>query len=285
MAAVERRSAIHETEPNAMPFRTRRILVRAIGLALAVFPASVPGQAQAQYVLVSPAGDSLTFEPAELRAHLETARVLYADLQEDPRVLYLTPPVRQRVNEQQPAPAYPWNVVTVLSDSVADLQGLPANLREADRAYYNYAVLRMRVVRSADPDVECDSVLALEERVVSSFADGWIVSRTLFGGPEFRPLDEIVFARQAGHLRALLAALNDRQVGACAGQWADAHPDRVAAYQAWRRESFPALELEGPEAAIDSTSGERPRPPLPPLPIDGGSDLPPGPRPGPGEDQ
>jgi hypothetical protein len=131
-------------------------------------------------------------------------------------------------------------VVTVVNDSVADMQRLPANLREADRAYYNYAVQRMRVVRGTDPDVPCDSLLALEERVVGSFADGWILSRTLFGGPAFGPLDELVFARRAGLLRALLARRNDRQLGACAGQWAEENLESVAAYDVWQRENFPA---------------------------------------------
>ena len=179
---------------------------------------------------------------------LDTARALYTDLQEDPRVMYITPAGRETVSADDPEASYPWNVVTVVDDSTADLQRLPANLREADRAYYNYAVQRMRVVRGADPDVPCDSVLALEESVVGAFVDGWILSRTLFGGPSFAPLDELVFARHAGLLRPLLVRRDDRQVGACAGQWADDNLEQVAAYDAWRRENFPAAGDDGPEA-------------------------------------
>jgi hypothetical protein len=113
----------------------------------------------------------------------------------------------------------------------------------------------MRVVRDADPDVPCDSIVALEERVVDSFIDGWIVSRTLYGGPSFAPLDELVFARQAGLLRPLLASRRDPQLGACAGQWAEANPDRMRSYEAWRKEKFPAPgEIEEPEAPPDSAA-------------------------------
>ena len=133
-----------------------------------------------------------------------------------------------------------------MDDSTIDSSRLPANLREADRAYYNYAVQRMRVVRWGDPDVSCDSLLAQEEKVVGSFIDGWILSRSLFGAPAFEPLDELVFARRAGLLRPLLARRNDPQVGACAGQWADANPERIAAYETWRLEKFP-LPGEGQE--------------------------------------
>ena len=132
---------------------------------------------------------------------------------------------------EAPDAAYPWNAVTVVDDTTMDTSRLPANLREADRAYYNYAVQRMRVVRWGDPDVSCDSLLAQEEKVVGSFIDGWILSRTLFGAPPFEPLDELVFARRAGLLRPLLARRSDPQVGACAGQWADENPERIAAYE------------------------------------------------------
>ena len=217
-------------------------------LTAAILTAVSPHPAASQYTITAPSGDTVQYEAAALRTMLDTARALYADLQEDPRVLYYTPVQREAVLETDPEASYPWNVVTVISDSVADLQRLPANLREADRAFYNYAVKRMRVVRTADPDVSCDSLLALEEAVVGSFADGWVLSRTLFGGPAFAPLDELVFARKAGLLRTLLAVRNDRQVGACAGQWVEEHPGEVAAYDAWRRENFPVPGEPGAEA-------------------------------------
>jgi hypothetical protein len=220
--------------------RTDHVSGRSLvaGLLFVVSLAVSPPDCGAQYVVTSPAGDSLVFEAAQLRAMLDTARAMRKDIEEDPHVLYTEPLVRETVSEDSPERSYPWNVVTVHTDSTVDYLGLPANLREADRAYYNYAVMRMRVVRNADPDVPCDSLLALEEKVVGSFIDGWVLSRTLFGGPSFAPLDELAFARSAGHLRALLAARNDRQVGACAAEWAADHPDRVTAYETWRRDDF-----------------------------------------------
>ena len=42
-----------------------------------------------------------------------------------------------------------------------------------------------------------------------------------------------------------------RSGGACAGQWADEHPESVAAYDAWRREHFPApREQDEPADAV-----------------------------------
>ncbi len=251
------REFVNRHRPRPWPVRGRSAGARALGAAAwlaALVAIGEPRTAAGQYTVEAENGDTVMFEGAALRVMLDTARALYADLQEDPHVLYYTPLGRERVPDDDPAASYPWNVVTVISDSVADLQRLPADLREADRAYYNYAVQRMRVVRGADPDVPCDSVLALEEGVVGSFIDGWILSRTLFGGPAFQPLDELVFARRDGFLRALLARRNDRQLGACGARWAADHPDQVAAYDAWRAARFAAPDDEEAEA------GEEPPP-------------------------
>lgn len=222
------------------------IRIRAVAFRLAACAILIPATASAQYTITAENGDTVRFESAELRVMLDTARALWADLEQDPHVLYYTPAGRQPVPVEAPDAAYPWNAVTVVDDTTIDTSRLPANLREADRAYYNYAVQRMRVVRWGDPDVSCDSLLAQEERVVGAFIDGWILSRTLFGAPAFEPLDELVFARRAGLLRPLLARRNDPQVGACAGQWADENPERIAAYETWRMEKFP-LPGEGQE--------------------------------------
>ncbi len=242
---------LRPVRPDGPDRWTVHIRLGSAALTGAILTLLFPHPAASQYTVTAPSGDTVQYEAAALRTMLDTARALYADLQEDPRVRYTIPFARETVPETDPEASYPWNVITVIDDSTADVQRLPANLREADRAYYNYAVKRMRVVRTADPDVSCDSLLALEEAVVNSFADGWVLSRTLYGGPAFEPLDELVFARKAGLLRALLAVRNDRQVGACAGQWADEHPESVAAYDAWRKEHFPApREQDEPADAV-----------------------------------
>lgn len=256
-----------------------RLVVRAGAAAvlLAAAAAMSPPRVEAQYAITSPSGDTLTFELPELRAMLETARALYADLEEDPRVLYRLGfgPAAER---SAPGPAYPWHAVLPQSDSVVNVL-TPGNLREADRAYHNYAVMRMREIRSEDPDDPCDALVEREEQVLSSFVDGWILSRTLFGGPAFAPLDELAFARAAGHLRATVGALRDDSVGGCAAAWAEDHPDAIAAYEAWRAEAFPGLTelpadtLPPPKAAPERPAFQEEPPadePPPRLPPEGG---------------
>ncbi len=238
--------------------------LRTAAIRVAACSILLPGTVAAQYTITAENGDTVQFESTALRTMLDTARALYADLEEDPHVFYMTPVgyegSRQIVSLEDPEASFPWNIVEVVNDSLADSRRLPANFREADRAYYNYVVQRMRVVRGTDPDVSCDSLLALEEEVVGSFIDGWILSRTLFGGPPFAPIDELVFARRAGLLRALLARRNDPQVGACAALWVEDNPERVAAYDAWRLERFPAPGEGAEEVPVEEPSTESAEP-------------------------
>lgn len=201
-------------------------------LLLLAAPAPALGQGR---VLVSPGGDTLAFSEAALRQMLDTTRALRRDLEEDPRILYFTG-TGPAVPSEEPDPAYPWSVVDVLADSVAAIR-TPGNLREADRAYANYAVLRMKNVRR-DPDVSCDSLVAREVRAVSGFVDGWIVARTLFGAPAYAPLDELAFAREAGLLPGLIGASDDPQLGGCLGVWKEGHGERLEAYRRWREGAF-----------------------------------------------
>lgn len=192
----------------------------------------------AQYRLTS-ATDTIAFARDSLLEMRERSRALRRDLEEDPEVLYYTAFGRP-AEAGEPAPALPWNAIDVVTDSLAAVI-TPGNLREADRAYVNYAVLRMRAVR-ADPDVPCETLMERELRAVDGFVEGWIVARTLFGGPPYAPLDELAFARRDGVLAGLLAARDDRQLGGCLRVWSAAHADAIEAYGRWRadREAAPA---------------------------------------------
>lgn len=195
----------------------------------------LPTAAVGQYTLAAPSGEEVTFSEADVRRMLDTTRVLRTNLADDPRILYFLGNGPE-MPADRPAGAFPWNAVDVLADSVATVQ-TPGNLREADRAYANYAVRRMGDVRS-DPDVSCDSIMTREVGAVSSFVDGWVVARTLFGGPPFAPLDELAFAREVGLLPGLIAHHGDRQLGGCLAVWTEGHEKEIRAYETWRAEAF-----------------------------------------------
>lgn len=228
----------------------------------------LPAAAGAQYVITAPSGAEITFSSDELRTMLDTTRALFRNLEEDPSVMYALG--FSETGSQTPAEqTYPWNSVEAQSDSLVAIV-TPGNLREGSRAYYNYAVELMQFIRYGDPDVSCDSLMNVAENAVSSFANGWIVSRTLFGGQAFPALDEIAFAREAGVLKGMIAATQDGHVGACAGMWAEEHPDQIEAYREWRVAAFLPTDAEDDQSSGDTETGEEAPAVLPGLtPSDG----------------
>lgn len=213
-------------------------------LLSAAAPRTAPAQPRTDTLRV-PNGPSLQVPRDTLKEMLERTRRRQTVLEEDPDVLYYVG-TRGGVTLVDPAPAYPWNAVTVESDSVARI-AVPGNYREARRAYDGYAVETMERVRRGAPAARCSEAVEREVEVVSAFVDGWIVARTLYGGPAFPPLDAFAFARQGGHLPALVVALGDSRLGECRRRWARDHPGKMEAYREWRAE-FDASAASAPPA-------------------------------------
>lgn len=203
--------------------------------AAAAVPAAAGAQAEAdRYTLRVPDGPALSLSADSVKEMLRRTRRLESILEEDPDVLYYVG-TGSAVSASEPSPAYPWNAVRAESDSTARVR-VPANYREARRAYYAYAVRTMEGIRGSAPSTRCSESVRREVDAVSAFVDGWIVARTLFGGPAYPPLDALVFAREAGHLPAMLAELGGARLGGCARRWARENPEAVEAYRAWRED-------------------------------------------------
>lgn len=226
----------------SVPAPARPAPAAALLLALAAAPGALEAQSDG-YTFRGPSGRALSLPADTVKQMLQRTRRLGTVLEEDPDVLYYVA-TRGEVTAAEPGPAYPWNAVRAESDSVARIS-VPGNYREARRAYYAYAVETMERVRKGPPAVRCSEAVEREAEVVSAFVDGWIVTRILYGGPAYPPLDAFVFAREAGHLAPMLVALGDTRLGVCVRRWARDHPERMEAYREWRAEFAPGSEPGG----------------------------------------
>lgn len=232
------------------PVPTGVLLLALLPCLLDPLPAAAQSSGDSVRVLRAFEGRSATFETATLRDMLERTRRLGRILEQDPDVLYYIG-TGSTASDSVPASAYPWNVVRVRNDSVAEV-AVPRNYREARRGYYNYAVRKMRRVRESPPAAGCDMAVEREADLVSAFLDGWIVTRTLYGGPGLAAVDAMVFARREGHLPAMVVALRDAEIRGCVDRWTGTHPDAMEAYRRWRASFWGARGTPKPPAP-DST--------------------------------
>lgn len=197
---------------------------------------TLPGPSRAQFVLEAPSGETLAYDSARVRDMLDRSRRLREILERDPDVIYYVGSGPAATTDS-PTSAFPWNAVRPRADSAARV-AFPANYREARRAYYNYAVKKMELIRSSPPTSDCSVAVEREVTSMSAWVDGWVVARTLYGGPPFAPLDAFAFAREAGHLPAMLVALGDSEIAGCLDRWRREHPEAMEAYRQWKREVY-----------------------------------------------
>lgn len=220
-------------------------------LAAGLLPA---GSAAAQYTLRGPSDRALTFDTATVREMLERTRRTRRQMEGARRVVYYVgsgPPVTPDSLD----PAYPWGAVTPKGDTAVRVV-TPGNYREASRAYQNYAYEKMQAIRSGSEPRGCAAELEREAELVSAFVDGWVVSRVLYGAMALEAIDRLAFAREAGHLPALLSSMDGSPVAErCRSRWQDDHPEAVEAFRDWSR----AFGDEAPAGADDPASGSRER--------------------------
>lgn len=209
-------------------------LLVAVGPAV---PQTAADSADPGYTLTAPSGRTLTLDEGRVLDMLDRTRRLGDIVDRDPDVLYYVGSGPE-VGLSDPGAAYPWNAVRVENDSVARV-AVPGNYRESRRAYFNYAVLQMKQLREKIPTAACTGAMAREVEAVSAFVDGWIVTRLLYGGPAYAPLDALAFAREAGYLAALMVAAGDTRLAGCRDRWRRNHPKEMEAYRRWRTRVFP----------------------------------------------
>lgn len=223
-------------------------LASSLGGLLLSAAVLLPGPLAAQYSLEAPSGHTVSYDTAAVEEMLERTRRLRRQLEQDPVVIYYVG-TGESVETEEPGPAYPWRAITVDSDSAVRVV-TPGNHREASRAYYNYAVEKMELVRGGSSASSCSVSVERTADLVSAFVDGWVVSRLLYGAPALAPVDLLAFARQADHLPASLVSLEDSPVSErCRTRWRRDYPESMEAYRDWRRRVFergPAREADAP---------------------------------------
>lgn len=220
---------------------------RALGPALAalLLIGALPAASSAQQSLRAPSGAELEVPRDTLLRMLEETKAYHDTLVQDPDVLYYTGYARA-VTDTSARNALPWNAVEVRSDSVARV-ATPGNLREGDRAYYAYAVARMRSLRrEAGRPGSCAEKFDREVKVLEAFARGWTVARIYYGAPPYPPLDEVAFLHREGLLAPYLALHDLRWLEGCAREWVAENGKAVRSYRDWRRGVFEAADGGAP---------------------------------------
>lgn len=145
------------------------------------------------------------------------------------------------ISSYVPEPAYPWEtLVNPPGDTVRIAYERSAP--DAQTSYWMYAFLhQMREMgRLVEwfPETEFMEGYELERFIVDRTADSWLLGRAVFDTHPYRPLDELVYAQDAGYLDALLLHTRADEFPEARERFVEADPEAFEAFEAWYEETF-----------------------------------------------
>jgi hypothetical protein len=152
-------------------------------------------------------------------------------------------------------PLYPWSRLRMLADT-AQL-ALENNVQDAETPFLVYAHLRLMATREELerwlPGSDGLEGLALERAMQDRVADLWLLGRSVFDTQAHGPLDEMLYAREAGFLEEFILLTQPRRFETERATYFAERPDREAAFREWFQRVF---EADGPRyvASVDEGS-------------------------------
>jgi len=154
------------------------------------------------------------------------------NIREDPSFMVISEPTREEV--------YPWEGLRTQGDSV----WVPVSTRYPDSQLVNmiYGHLHLMTEMGRQelwlPEAPDAVGYDLERAILSRTADAWILGRTVFGTSPYGPLDELAYAKEAGHLDAFIFTARPDEFAATRAEWARANPGAMERYRDWFLDTF-----------------------------------------------
>jgi hypothetical protein len=136
--------------------------------------------------------------------------------------------------------AYPWETLEINADT-ASLQ-YRRTTPDLAAVYNIYAHLHlMREMGRIDewmPEAVGVNDWEFERRVVARVTDAWLLGRASFGFVPERLMDELLYAKEAGQLDAMLLTLRGHEFPEAKEAWLEANPGADEEFKAWFQETF-----------------------------------------------
>lgn len=193
--------------------------------------------------LIIHSGARITADPEKMEEVDRWIRDEITAIQEDPSFLV------SRVEVEQET--YPWDGLEIIGDTVRFRIEHAAN--DALTSYEIYAHLRLmeamgRLQEWLPRAPQLDDY-GREREIVDRTADSWLYGRAIFDAQPYRPLDELIYARDAGWLDAFIFTAQPDRFAAARAAWLQENPGVEEEYRSWFQDTFsrnpPGMRGEG----------------------------------------
>jgi hypothetical protein len=182
--------------------------------------------------LVVSSGARLTADPERLQEIYDWFIPQDEAIEQDPTFYIVS------VDSEQDS--YPWETL-VLQGDTARYQHTRSN-PDVVGAYNIYAHLhlmkKLNRLEEWMPDQANLDGYALERAIVDRMADSWLLGRSIFDAQPHVLMDELIYAKDAGHLDAFLFTARPNDFAQDREAWVRDHPQGLEEYQAWFRQTL-----------------------------------------------
>ena len=139
-----------------------------------------------------------------------------------------------------PEEVYVWERLEIEGDTVRT--PVYGGAADALLVHQIYAHLHLMVAMGRKeewlPEAHAAVAYALERAILSRAADAWLLGRTAFDTSPYGPLDELVYAKEAGYLDAFIFTARPEEFATSRTQWARENPGENARYRDWCLHTF-----------------------------------------------
>jgi len=145
---------------------------------------------------------------------------------------------------------YVWEGMQVSNDSVTVQVNVTAPDSRLVHEIYGHYHLMASLNRLEEwlPEAVGAEGYDLERAIMARCADAWTLGRTVFDIAPYDPLDELIYAHDAGYLDAFLFTARPDEFAEERAEWARANPGRADEYREWFLATFnrepPGLRAE-----------------------------------------
>lgn len=136
----------------------------------------------------------------------------------------------------------PWETLDLTPTGDSATIQFPTTVPDLVEVYQIYAHLHITRVRGtiADwlPGADTLAGWNLELAIVDRMAEAWLLGRASYTFTPYPPVDQLVYAAEAGMLEPLLLSLRGFEYPEARDAWLEANPDGEQEFRAWYRETL-----------------------------------------------
>lgn len=193
--------------------------------------AAAPSVPQPRTIIVH-SGARLRVEQSRMQEVNEWVTREQENIVEDPSFLVST--------RSAPRAVYPWEGMEIVGDTVYVSVDPKAPDTRLVHEIYGHLHLMAAMGRQAEwlPEAPEATGYELERAILSRCADAWLLGRTVFDTAPYGPLDELIYAKEAGFLDAFIFTARPDEFAEERAAWAREHPGEMERYRAWFLETF-----------------------------------------------